>query len=423
MTERFGAIPAIAMPPRKARIETYLYDTGDETSLTIANSLYKSTQPLAEFGAIIPVAAHQEAGWIEHTLGQYAGQEGAEPFSVVLYFNSPLYGADTEVDRAYDALEGGQDRFKSLDIRFAALDFDETPPIGRVRKDIWDAVGRLALADGIYDQPGREFIGLNHDIDKVWMHPHHIRNVQRHYRALQAQLNRTGRGELPLPSRYTESRHRLPFDTHPNLARGLLWHEISLKQKYRGGGYTEGMVIPFSWLAHHKGFDPAATIHETHRMDPPGRAGIPLTPMVTSERRMLARLATHGFRGIWDKDTFRTDEAYRDPNKEWPDISKARLEEIVFDSLLGDIQNFLASIPTGKWNKVWDRCKKQTQGESLDYALLTEEVEELIAPRLDLAAKILDRTIDSPLLNSFLEGEYRKGIVMEQAFALCLNNT
>lgn len=400
------SIEPVPMPQRKSRLETYLWDYGNEVSIGIAEDFLDQQRPIANYGVLIPVAAHQEASRIEHAMGEYAAQEGADPFTIFLLLNYPYDADEAAVAQSFAAVKRARQTYPSLDIRVAQSSY-EVPIIGEVRKDLWDSVMRLALADGLYDRSGGEFIGINHDIDTERISPHYIRNIQRYYRQLQEQQAAKGLTEDPLPARFTQVKHAYPFATYPNIARAIFWSDFSTRQSYRNGIYEEGLVLPMSWYARRGGFNPRHASYETRGLAPESREGIPGTGMDTSSRRFIERLGEHGIQGIWSEGTFTSTDACRDPQRMAVDISTKRLEEIIFEHLEDDLQAFTCAVPAEQWRRTinlvsFHQMIKRLDGQQAD-ELLHAKVTEIVRPRLLLARRVLERVVQSPNLAELVD--------------------
>lgn len=388
-------------PSRKSRLETYLYDKSAEAAIPLARNLLRDDHPLCSSGVLIPVAAHQEAGRIAHSMHEYAAQEGAEPFSVILLLNYPA-------DRGYDSIaetihevELAKERHPELDIRYTSR-FYEEPIIGQIRKDLWDATMYLAIHDGIYDTPTGEFIAVNHDIDTEQIGRHYMRNIQKHYADSQNKFTKWGFTSDPLEPRATQVKHFYPFDTHPNIARATLWADFKYRQYSKDGCYEEGIVMPLSFYAAHGGFDPTARTYETHRpvKHLPELLGIAGTPMNTSPRRYIERFGKAGYDQLWTDETFTANDACRE-SLDTPDITRDELEAHIIDGFEYDLDMICRRIYSDQIQKLISRRADESQNSyALSHDELYTKVEDLIRPRLRLASNVLSRFIKSPALAS-----------------------
>lgn len=388
------------MPPRWSRLHTYAYDEYNETALDQAKRLIEYG-PIKNYGVLIPVAAHQESGNIANAMDQYAAQEGADPFSVVLYLNSPEGSDQTAIDQTVDQVEQAIAKHPELDIRYAQNTYRANTPIGQIRKDLWDAAGLTVMGGDIYDTPDGEFIGINHDIDTVTIGRHYIRNIQNFYKAEQSYLNKIDMASDPMLPKFTQVKHAYPFETHPNIAKTMFWVDYSHRQHSPNGMYEEGLVVPLSYYNQQKGFDPKAQTYETERILAPAgqRDGIPGTIMETSPRRYIDRLGQNAISNIWTNESFGDNDACRD-NVERADISHAEAEERVFDNLERDLMFFTQGIPKDAWQVIIYKHSHRLMGYSNGYSEedVRHEVSALIRPKLRLAEQVLRRVVQSSTL-------------------------
>jgi len=392
-------------PSRKGRLEAYLWDYGEGNSIHVAEDFYDPHYPMADTAVLIPVAAHQEADRIVPAMAEYAKQEDADPFTVFLLLNYPFDNPEASADASVRQVETAMKQFPNLDIRYSICGYSDPVIIGTIRKDLWDAALRVALTDGHFDEPGRDVIGISHDIDTVRMSRHYMRNVQARYRQMQALLGGMGGStETTLPSMHTQVKHAYPFDTHPNIARAIFWSDLTYRQVFRNGLYEEGVTVPFSLYAKRRGFDKDAVIHETRRLAPHFNVGIPLTGMDSSPRRYIARLGKDNLAEIWTEDTFGSGDACRDPNALPGDISHAELEERIFETLEQDIDTFVAGVPE-KWvHSTIDGLVRATRAQGyFDRREFIENVQAKLTSRLNLARFALARIVQSPLLASMVD--------------------
>ena len=216
-------------PSRLGRLETYLNAYAEEASIGITADFCDPLRPMAYTAVLIPVAAHQESASIVPAMAEYANQGTADPFTIFILLNYPTDRPDADTRKSIAQVEAAKRQFPTLDIRYCVRGYDQ-PVIGQLRKDLWDATLRLAVSDGLYGQSGTDVIGINHDIDTVRISRHYLHNVQDHYENLQAVLDASGTPETPLPSRFTQVKHFFPFSTHPNIARALLWTDLTYRQ-------------------------------------------------------------------------------------------------------------------------------------------------------------------------------------------------
>lgn len=396
----------IPEPSRKSRLEGYLWEYADETSLGVAEDFYDPNRPMADTAILIPVAAHQDAARIVPAMSEYALQDDAEPFTIFILLNSPT---GTSMDDKYEAIiqvEEARRKFPNLDIRYSVLEY-EKPIIGRIRKDLWDGAMRVALTDGLFDQRGSEVLGFNHDIDTERISRHYVRNVQAFYRKRQEYLNTAGMSEMPLSSQFTQVKHAYPFDTHPNIARAIFWSDLASRQVYKGGMFTEGLVVPFSYYAHKRGFDKNAVIQECRPIEPINADGILHTGMETSPRRYIERIGHDHSAEIWTDDSFSGNDTCRNPLALPGDISHEALEERIFGTLENDIRLFCGGIP-----KVWwqSKVRNLALATTVQFGIgdregqtLYREVHDKMGTQLQFARHTLAGRIGSPLLASMID--------------------
>lgn len=379
-----------------------MWDYGEAASVSVAEDFYDPDKPISDFGVLIPVAASQDADKIVPAMGEYARQEGTKPFTIFLSLNSPLDVSQDKIREAEQQVELAKQLFPWLDIRHTVMRYD-TPIIGQIRKDLWDGAMRVALTDGIYDRVGGDLIGFNHDIDTESMSRHYMRNAQAFYRKKQAEFAATGRTETPLPPRYTQLKHAFPFATHPNIARTLFWSDLSLRQVIRGGVYSAGMAVPFSYYAKQRGFDKDAVIQEFESLLPRDNAGILGTSMETSPRRIVMRIGNGALSEIWTVDSFGPLDDCRNPLALPPDISSDDMELRIFESLDRDLKDFCdAGFRQWKRRLLYDM---DYHAEMLDYDWqhLPLSARDMMDRRLNVARFALGRVIGSPLLVSMVD--------------------
>lgn len=321
----------------------------DDTNY-LAKQIHDPHTPLARTVVPIPVAAHQEASNIEHSLGLYARQKTKRPFTVVLYLNAPEYVSSKSVGPTFDALKRSKDLFPSLDFRYTDLEQFEDPIIGKIRKNIWDAVLLLGYHEKIYDDPDADIIGINHDIDTVSMSPRYVQRVDSYYDHLQTSRKKNLlMTRSPFPPTQTVIKHAMDPE-RPNLSKALFWYELSRRQLGSLALTDEGTVIPMSYYADNNGFDPKARLSEAIELVREGaRVKIPLTNMETSSRRYADRLHVVDYKSIWTEDTFGAEDNCRiNPSN---DISAQRLHELLLNSLPQLIPHFFLLIADEFWLK------------------------------------------------------------------------
>lgn len=404
-------IVSLDAPSRQSRVETYLYDKCDDISIRIANDFLLPDKPIHSSGVLIPVAAHQEAGRIAHSMSEYATQEGADPFTIFLLLNVPSGADDVATAACISEVENAKFRHPNLDIRYSILEY-KVPVIGEIRKDLWDGAVCAALRDGIYDTPDGEFIGVNHDIDTDDIGRHYMRNIQHHYQKKQHQLSHAGLPEDLLQPQLTQVKHSYPFDTHPNIARAILWTDFKCRRASPNGSYEEGLVIPFTQYAHRKGFDREAKTYETKALLPasyaPRQRGIAGTPMNTSPRRYIERFAKHGYEKLWTDDSFTATDACRRELLS-PDITHDELESHIFLTLENDLESMCARIPMSQIQTLMFRRVDTLLGFSGRTTIGSDELqlkmESLVRPHMRLAHAVLQRAIRSETLAAIANDE------------------
>ncbi len=321
----------------------------DDTNY-LAKQIHNPLVPLARTVVPIPVAAHQEALNIEHSLSLYAKQKTQKPFTVILYPNAPEHIASEATKPVFDALERSKDLFPSLDFRYTDLEQFEDPIIGKIRKNIWDAVLLLGYHEKIYDDPDADIIGINHDIDTVSMSPRYIQRVDSYYENLRASRKKNLlMTRSPLPPTQTVIKHAMDPE-RPNLSKALFWYEMSRRQLGSLALTDEGTVIPMSYYADNNGFDPKARLSEAIELTRKGvRTKIPLTNMETSPRRYADRLHVADYKSVWTEETFGAEDQCRtNPSS---DISAQRLQTLMLDSLPQIIPRFFLRIAEEFWIK------------------------------------------------------------------------
>ncbi len=317
MTERHSVRKLdcfVQSPSRRERIEKYLANNQQlSVAASIAESFSRPDKPLANTVVLIPVAVEQDTHLITHAMREYAQQKDSNSFSVCLLLNGNLLTADETFTTAVECIRSSQsDHANSLDIRYATIKYD-TPAIGQIRKNLWDGVLALAHAEGAYDTPGSDVIGINHDIDTISISPHYIRNVQQHYEKENTDIVRA-HGPDAIPNlAHTLVSHHFPFDTHPNTAKGMYWFDITYRRTKQQHGYEEGITMPLSYYARQGGFNPRARTHESGPFIRPETISpsIEGTGMKTSPRRYIDRFPAQGY-DIWSSDTFSDNDPCRD---------------------------------------------------------------------------------------------------------------
>ena len=354
---------------------------------------------------IIPVAAHQEAGLIHHTLSQYAAQRDNVPFSIVLGLNTPTNDPSPETTQAtVTAVSKATDEFPNLSVHTTFSTYD-TPIIGGVRRDIWNGV--LAASRPSWLSRHQEVIGINHDIDLEYLSPHYIAQIQRYYGI--ADMNRAYR-LLDLPGQtheptFTMAKHaRSP--QHPNISDGVFW--IDFCNRAAKSSFEAATVVPFSFYAAAGGFRPEHITYESQSL----MRGVrwPLIPgahIATSPRRYIERFAEHGYKGIWSDDSFSATDTCRNPQDIIPDISRNHLGDNIAASLYNQIDGHLLipAINDALWQYESDAHRRGIQRE-LTRDELAPVLLATVTKRLCLSRAVLDRVIALPHLTEHFENLY-----------------
>jgi hypothetical protein len=322
-------------PTLKLRVETFITDKirFHDLARTVkhAGDFTREDVPLARTVVLIPVAAHQEAGQIRQTLGEYAKQVTDEPFSVLLFLNCPTEFEESDgVQQTYDEYLLSVAQYPELDVRFSFQAYDE-PKIGKIRSELWNSALILAHHEGLFDDEGKDVIGINHDIDTDYISPNYIRRIQEFY-AERSSWSKAVNTHRPLPPRTTLVRHSYPEDL-PNIAKVIFWSNLVEHQVSDRGGFEASLVIPFGWYVTGDGFSRDAATYETRDvLNGSSAPSIPQTIMTTSSRRYVERVGEHGLHNIWEDGSFTANDACRN-NENFTDISFERAEEIIFEKL------------------------------------------------------------------------------------------
>jgi hypothetical protein len=382
-----------------------LTDKEIKLAMNNANMMRKTDTPLARTVVLIPVAAHQEAARIPRALEQYAKQETNEPFSVVLYLNAPSDQITSSgVIESIQACTDAQVTYPHLDLRYSICGYT-APTIGEVRRDLWNSALYVAKSDELFVERNDEVIGLNHDIDVEYMSPRYIKRVQDYYRNVEQSYKDNGLDRWRLEPTSTLVRHAIP-EEYPNIGKAILWWDFMIHQIRDRSGFEASIAIPFSYYATTDGFSRGSTTYETHSVTK-GRdlPGIPGTVLKTSPRRFIDRIAENGYADLWTDESFTATDDCRKPLTK-KDISKKRLEDIIFDSLSTDIDFYIIS------NAVHEAGKYDILHTILhdDFDATPENIEKYVQGvvadsidrRLRLARKVLSEIIESQALSDLL---------------------
>lgn len=328
---------------RQERVRAFLGDEVTaaemEQAASIARDFSDTDTLMASTAVLIPVAAHQEAARILPAMSQYARQDTREPFTIFMLLNSPEDEAESPaVSESVRQVDIARRLYPELDIRQSITSYPD-PIIGKIRRDLWNAVTLLAEHEQIFTRDSTDSVGINHDvigishdIDSVYISPRYIDRVQRFYWLRQLGYEVLEQPEALMAPRGTAVRHAYPAN-YPHIGRAIAWTDMTFAQMRRAFHYEEGTTVPLSWYAYSCGFDPTARTYETANVKMGKRARvIPGTLMETSPRRYIDRLQQHGLREIWQDGTFGADDACR-TRLPAQDITKERLEDIILEDL------------------------------------------------------------------------------------------
>ena len=287
---------------------------------------------LEQYVAIVPVAAHEETPeTVSHAVQQYARQIKSEPFTLVIGLNWPH---DTEQPQRAHALVKhtralARDMRGTLDMRVLSGQYID-PTIGRIRRDLWNAVLVAGLESGTI-RPGIETVGMNGDIDVVHMPRWTVAAIQK---AMHKELDPHEKGHdympawpRPVPMRHSAS------PAHPNSSSVMVWSDWLSRLEHVS--YEASMVISMGRYALHGGIAPDAVsnevldIHDAAAAHPLGKTYVPTASIVTSGRRYMWRLLEGGLDEIWGEGNFGANSVYRHDINQFPDISKERQVELI----------------------------------------------------------------------------------------------
>lgn len=362
-----------------------------------AQSYEDTRRPMANTAVIIPVAAHQDSGYIYHCMSQYAEQKHADPFTIFLYLNHPDTGRRSEVHNSLHETARAAHDFPHLDIR-ASMATYENATIGEIRRDAWDGVLLLAYHEGALSE--HDVLGLNHDIDTTYISPHYIARVQQFYKQREARARSVHIAYPPGLSVGTRVTHAT-LPTHPNVGKVTTWVDNSYFQAPHHISYEAGLVIPLSLYTLAGGFDAKDHNHET-AWSTQGKYHRHLTGahLYTSPRRYIDRVHEHGINGIWTPETFGTSDACRDVLKN--DISFEAAEEIILETIDDDILNYWVGRALWKTHKRTVSYFNHTLQSNAD-ARLHRPLSESIERQLSKAQRLLKHVIGSTLLAEIVQ--------------------
>ncbi len=400
-----------AYQDRRDTIHSYLDGLNEadaDMAEHIAGQLLQSGEPLTQTAVIIPVAAAQEANNVTHAISEYARQKPLEPFTLILGLNSPALSSDTDnVQATFAAVEQAKEDYPRMDIRSTYVEYGE-PVIGEVRRDLWNGVATASRATGNFDD-ATEIIGINHDIDLVWMATTSIASIQQYYR-------RRDSRHIISPINYpvgTRVKHAHSAD-HPNISRAVFWGDYVQRQAKHP--YEAGVVIPMSFYADQGGFDASAKTYEVGKLTRNKHVGrlLPGTDTETSPRRYIDKMNDHGY-DIWSDDSFTAEDPCRE-DQDVPDITRERQHEVVQGNLTyavaclidtaddKGVSAFLAENPelvTEPWN---------------DRASIARKLRHYVAVEIGRTAakagSVLDKVIGSPVLNNEFDALVTKALAV-----------
>jgi hypothetical protein len=332
------------MQPTEQGLHSYvngLQQTEYDIASNVADQVYLHGKPLADTFAIVPVAAGQEQSTVGPALDQYARQQPLRPFSVVLGFNTDHgthHYLGPEVTASLAAADRAQARYPYLDIRTAFTAYDGEP-IGARRRDIWNGVLMAALEDS-GSAAARPLVGVNHDIDTVYMPHRYMGNVQRHM---------ADPAHATLPA-YTQIRHAWDA-AHPNTSRIISWRDYTTLAAELA--YEAGTVIPMQFYAHKGGFNPDDKLREVANLVVKSPGLPPLIPtgtLLTSPRRMVYHLPDVPMDQVWTPETFLAEDPCRSAETvaAQPDLSDLTRSVL----LRGQVERDVATILDGVDRKI-----------------------------------------------------------------------
>lgn len=382
-------------PSRKSRLETYIYDEVSPNTEEIADELANPYKPLAKTVVAIPVAAHQEAGMVTRTLDLYSQQVGARPFSVCLLLNYPESEKANPVigDTIQAVVSAQKQHADALDIRSAMREYKDGQPIGAIRKDLWDAVGILAIEENMYKTPSDEVIIVNNDIDTESLSKHYIASIQRTYEMEQLRRDALNFSSDLLLTHSTQVRHALRPKTHPKTSAGILWMDLLSRVGQDGGvanGYEAGIVVPLATYARVGGFNPDDKTYETsvffghkHIVT----RSIRNTALQTSPRRFLEKFPALGY-DIWSDETFGDQDACRrDSERSYRDATQTELDAAVMGTIENASEWYVAA-GLKVANQILARKEYGVPEEERE-ALRESEYDHQVSVRLNLAKRAL----------------------------------
>ena len=247
---------------------------------------------------LIPVAAAQDSKLIYPALEQYAKSERCLPFSIALNLNQPTSLAEDFITPAQNEVARAVADFPHLDVRTIQRRYD-TPTIGAIRADLWDATTTLAEEES--DHKIDRYIGYNHDIDLVRLPSHYMRETQYsfytalHTPVVASRVRHDRTGNLPNANKAT-----------------ALYDAINTEVAHLS--YEAGLIIPFATYRERGGFRRTMATHETRVFSDYQHTILAAPPLYTSSRRLIERINSGAtLATLWTDETFSAEDACRDP--------------------------------------------------------------------------------------------------------------
>ena len=271
MRERLNLAPLSPdVPP------DYLVESDVSLLEKTVEALRRPDQPLRSFVVLIPVAVAQDSALIYPALEQYARSEDCQPFSIALNLNQPAHIgggytaiAQAEVDRAVND-------FPHLDVRTLHIHYD-TPTIGKIRSDLWDAAVQLAQEESGQETGLSSYVGYNHDIDLMRLPRHFMQRSQQAYRQTEHS------GVVGTPVRHYRS------GEFPLVDRATAAYDF-IKTVVSRTPFEAGLKIPFDTYRETGGFLRSAAIQESSVFAGDEAPSVLASlPLYTSPRRLIER--------------------------------------------------------------------------------------------------------------------------------------
>jgi hypothetical protein len=325
-------------------------------------------------------------------------KRGAAPFAVILYLNWPVSeGNNPGIFQTVNNIARAQQAYPELDVRIISGTY-KAPTIGDIRRDLWDIALNTLWKDDKLSVINA--VGMNHDIDLEKLSRHYVANVQRHYQAANDPARRVMFPHLA----YTQTKHAYS-PSHPNVSRAVYWHDFLVRQQ--GTGFEAGIVMPLARYALDGGFKPSSITHETSHFTKWALRTSDIevvkgTSLQTSPRRYLARLAEHGYGGVWTDESFTSRDECR-TFTDYEDMSHGQVIEIVQDNLM----NALGHVITGQLlTRIGRRNAERIFNGKMDNSTLAELKQQTVQ-RVKRTGKMVDlvlqNVIESPMGATFAQ--------------------